>query len=142
MNRDPSASSTSTSGFSTPLASANVAIALCSRSTNSSCGSSATGVHRSGTPGRLAIASDPDEPLDDVGERLHRVDLVRARRAQQRFDLAEMREDQLTLPRATCPYVVGGAALAMRSKQHVRRRTEEHDGVEAVVEARLVRDGS
>jgi hypothetical protein len=41
--------------------------------------------------GTLAIASDPDEPLDDLRKRLRRVDLVRARRAQQRFDLAEMR---------------------------------------------------
>jgi len=48
--REVSASSTSTSGFSTPFASANEAIALWSRSTNASCGSSALGVQKSGTP--------------------------------------------------------------------------------------------
>ena len=67
-----------------------------------------------------SIASDPDEPLDDLRKRLRRVDLVRARRAKQRFDLAEMREDQLTLLERL-PVVVGGAARDP-VEEDVRRR--------------------
>src|SRR2546425_253188 len=56
-----------TSGFSTLLASANDAIAWCSRSTNASCGNSAFGVQRSGTgltlaPRMTAPAFDLDKP--------------------------------------------------------------------------------
>jgi len=48
--RELSASSTSTTAFSIPFASANVVIALWSRSTNAWWGISGTGVQRSGTP--------------------------------------------------------------------------------------------
>ena len=44
VNRALSASSTSTAGVCTPCASANAAIVRCTRSTNASCGPSATGV--------------------------------------------------------------------------------------------------
>jgi hypothetical protein len=64
--RDRSASSTSTNGFSTPIVSANDAIALCSRSMNASCGSSALGVQReSGTGLTLTpVVAAPAPDLD------------------------------------------------------------------------------
>jgi hypothetical protein len=49
-----------------------------------------------------------------------------------------MREDQLTLLERL-PVVVPGAARDP-VEEDVRRRAEEHDGIEAVIEAPLIRD--
>jgi hypothetical protein len=43
--------------------------------------------------------ADLDELRDHVVERLGRVELVRARRAQERLDLGEVSEDELALNR-------------------------------------------
>src|SRR5215471_12248270 len=97
--RELSASSTSTTAFSMPFASAKVVIALWSRSTNAWWGISATGVQRSGTPRTLARPAlrDLDEPIDDRAARQRRVDLVGAGRSEQRLDLAQMTEDHIPL---------------------------------------------
>src|SRR4051812_34770730 len=69
--RDVSASSTSTTGVSTPVTSPKRAIARCSRSMNASCGPSLTGVQSSGTSASLPkhpfAVRDAVDPVDDGG---------------------------------------------------------------------------
>src|SRR5215471_18763039 len=91
-----SASSTSTTAFSMPFASAKDVIALWSRSTNAWWGISATGVQRSGTALTLAVP-DFDKPLDHVGQRLACIDLVRAGGSDARLHAADVLEDELSL---------------------------------------------
>jgi hypothetical protein len=74
----------------------------------------------------------------DIGERLCGVDLVSARSPQERFNLAQVPENQLALFWSLAIRV--RRSLIDPADEHFSRSTQEHDCVEAVIETALVRD--
>jgi hypothetical protein len=78
--------------------------------------------------------------IDDFGKRLRCVELVRARCTKERLDRSDVSEDQL-------PLEGGLAEVVSRTRldpveENVRGSAEQHDGVEAIVEAALIGDGA
>ena len=86
------------------------------------------------------LRTNRNEFGDDVGDRLRGIDLVRAGRTQQRFDLREVPEDQVALF-GSLPVVVRRPAIDP-SEQHVGGCAQKHDRIEVRVEPALIRDGS
>jgi hypothetical protein len=85
-------------------------------------------------------APDFNELRNDIGDRLHRINLMGARGTKQRLNICNVAEDEGTL--------VSRLAVIVRrpgfetAKQLVHRRAQEDHRLEARVEAALIRDGS
>src|SRR5690348_13405792 len=85
-----------------------------------------------------AYSGERGQPGDQRFDRLCRVELDRAGGSEERLDLGEVGEDPLALLGALAERVARARGDPL--EQHLRGRAQQHDLVEAVVEAALVRD--
>ena len=88
----------------------------------------------------LLAACDFDQLRDDIIERLGRVDLMCARGTKQRLNLSDMTQDERALL-SRLAVIVPGPRIDP-AQEHVDRRTQEDDRVEARIEATLIRNRS
>src|SRR3954471_15713945 len=88
----------------------------------------------------MSRTADGGERLDDLAERLRRVELVGAGGAEPRLERGQVGQDALALVLGLSEVVARPAADAL--EQHLGRRAEQDDRLEAVVEPALVRDAA
>src|SRR4051812_33913246 len=88
----------------------------------------------------MSGTADGSERLDDLRERPGGVELVRAGLAKPRLEGRQVGQDPLASGPGLAEVV--GRAAADALEQHLGRRAEQHDRLEAVVEPALVRDAA